>query len=443
MKNTKRYKCTTVKDKKNLQRTLNTFAEQYAYIAIEETNDHAYLFNFFDEFSNFLSPHIVFDKTISSLHLTETSKLLEANKQMFEHKIYQEHLARIIEEFTIYGKAEDKVIEINVLFQKEKESIILLLRDKLEKLSGKKLSERFALKLYTTLKNKILFPVLYSANYSDSKTYKVQPYSTIESIILEHYKYYEEYKWILESREDFSYYYWQIEEEPHNPIILEWHEFMSFMIENKIEDRLLDCARFLGKYIEPFIQTFYPYTLLPNELEKYKKQNHLFCFVSDKNRLHGLKLKQYLECTKSPYIENYRQLGLTHFAINKAISYDDQYEIYKLYCDIVDNNYESVFYFPNPSRQTFTPSAYDEYYYARYGDYPYKEEEEDNEQSEEEDEDESDEASSDPKTYFPSDDTTSDECPFGNIEEEKIEIPAKKPDMVPPPAVYEDDEIPF
>lgn len=210
-------------------------------------------------------------------------------------------------------------------------------------------------------------------------------------------------------------------------------------MENKIEDRLIDCTRFLGKYIEPFIQTIYPNMFLPNELEKYKKQNHLFCFVSDKNRLHGLKLKKYLECTKSPYIENYRQLGLINFAINKAISYDDQYEIYKLYCDIVDNNYESVFYFPNPSRKTHTPSEYDEYYYAKYGDYPERDEDEDNEQSE----DEGDEASSEPKTSFPYEETTSNECPFGDIKEEKIEIPSKKPDNVPPPVDYGDDEIPF
>lgn len=443
MKDTKRYRSTTVKDKKNLQRTLNTFAEQYAYIAIEETNDHAYLFNFFDEFSNFLSPHIVFDKTISPLHLTETDKLLEANKQMFEHKIYQEHLARIIEEFIKRATINDKVIETNVFFQEEKDSIILLLRDRLEKRSGKKLSERFALKLYTTLKNKILFPVLYSANYSDSKTYKVQPYSTIESIILEHYKYYKEYKWILESREDFSYYYWQIEEEPHNPTVLEWHEFMGFMAKNNIEKRLLDSAHFLGKHIEPFMYFPDPDIALPNELEKYQKQNHLFCFVSDKNRLHGLKLKQYLECTKSPYIENYRQLGLIHFAINKAIPFDDQHEIYKLYWDIDEKNYESVLYFPNPSRQTLTPSKHDEYYYAKYGYYPERDKNEADEQSEEEDEDESDEAGSGPKTYFPHDNTTSDECPFGDLEEEKIEIPSKKPDNVPPSVDYGDDEIPF
>lgn len=438
----KRYTSTTVRDKKNLQRTLNTFSEQFKYIAMEILDEPAYQFYFFDNLAAFESEYIVFDKTLAGSDLTDTNKLLEANLGMFEHKLYQAPIEMAIRKLHGLGKLDDKVVTANAFFTKEKETVLSFLHNEIEQTIEKTLSGRFVSKLYSTLRNRVLYPFLYSSDYLASKDYKIKLFdNSIETTIRQHYNLYNEHKWILESKEDFQLYHWQMEEEPNNPIVQEWNQFMGFLFSNKIEKRLLENITFLGAFIDIFIaeiaENEYPKPIL-KYLNRYK-----FCFISQNSTLHSMKLRRYLEFIEHQDAYNYRQIGKIHLAITKLIPDEIQYELHSLYEAIRDNKYKSVFDFSNPSRQTFTPSQYDEYYYARYGYYPKRDKNEADEQSEEEDEDESDEPDSGPKTYFPHDNTTSDEFPFGDLEEEKIETPSKKPDNVPPSVDYGDDKIPF
>lgn len=331
----KRYSTTDVRDRKNWQRTLNTFSEQYNYISMTEKKDQAFRFYFTDKLSQNISEHIIFDKELSSRDLTDTKKLLAANAQMFEHKKYQPYIVKIIMGLQSSIKFNGKIIEANQFFNKSKEAILNHLHVKLEELSGKELTEQFIKKMYTTLKNKTLFPSLYISDSISSKAYRVKHGKSISNIINEHYKYYQEYSWIIHSKSDFEYYFDQSEEEPDNIIAQQWRTFIFFALKDNIEKKLYNSIEFLAEHIEPFCTK----PLDEQEFQFYNQEN-LQIFISDKNNLQGIKLKKFIEAKEKIICFNYRQRGQIHQYINILLPLSEQLEILNSHVGIREYLYD-------------------------------------------------------------------------------------------------------
>ena len=78
-----RYSTTTVRDRKNLQRTMNTFYMKSNYINMKKTILGTYNFTYYTSDKYMDYKNLIYSTDTNLINLSDTDKLLEANATMF------------------------------------------------------------------------------------------------------------------------------------------------------------------------------------------------------------------------------------------------------------------------------------------------------------------------------------------------------------------------
>ena len=158
MKKNKRYKSTSLRDKRSIVRALNTFSQQYEYILCEayeiDLNKESVVFNYEDNKSGYYS-NIVYSATEASIDLADTELIIQAidNLMSINRKLeLKNKLKETVYKRDFQGK--------NTFFNTK--SIELSIAQIEEHVKD----ENFAYRLYNQLKNRIMF--YRSGVYSDN-----------------------------------------------------------------------------------------------------------------------------------------------------------------------------------------------------------------------------------------------------------------------------------
>jgi len=333
-----RYASTTVRHRKNLQRTLNTFSEQYNFITMKPTPIGTYNFTYYMD-DDIGYENLIYRKSLVRNNLKTTTSLLKANAQMFEHKKYQPYIEKIISRTEKYIQAENgETVVINYFFDEDKkDDMINHFHHHLEKLSGKDLTEHFVKKLYTSLKNRASFPIIYDDKHQTSKTNIIKPEKYIQEIIKDYYRDYNEYEWILE--EDFSY--WRSEasrlgdENSVNNEVAEtihaWNRYINELQAEKIDERFYESIDFLGAMIKNF---YTEEPLLEFEEDGIRSEivfdEGFHDFMYDEDYFDGNKLSHFIELKPDKKHQDIKYLGNIYLGLNTNIPKDIQEKIFNL-----------------------------------------------------------------------------------------------------------------
>jgi hypothetical protein len=343
-----RYSTTTVRDRKNLQRTMNTFYMKSNYINMKKTILGTYNFTYYTSDKYMDYKNLIYSTDTNLINLSDTDKLLEANATMFEHKKYQPYIENIINESKVMTKnlCTDELVETNNLLSREEK--IITFHTRLEELSGRKLSERFVKKLYTTLRNKVLFPILYSPEYKTSMNYEIPCETYLETMMKEYYREYNKHKYLLENETKEEFTYWHSEllaledgyEMNSAEIIGEWNDYIHELVRNKTEEHLLKCIKFLGTLIQYFIleDDYWDDELNePIDFPVYRASYLSYYDLPIETLRDGTRrarLKYFIEITTAKPCKDIEHYDLVYVGLNNIIPKDEQIKIFNVYSNL-------------------------------------------------------------------------------------------------------------
>lgn len=330
MQKERRYSQSCVRHRKNFPRTLNKFSEQWDKIDISYQEDKA-TFICYDETSKIYgedNANKVYDKKIAQIKLIDVEYIEEAINSMFEYETYREALQTASDNFIIERIMLDGTVKkVSWLFSKDKEPTIGKLHTHFEEETDKKFSSRFISKLYSSIKNRLMFKPIYldengnyltyfSSQFSDFKpgpTYLNTLIQELETL----------YKVYIENRETFSithaktyaFYFDKRNEgdlfEENSPIAQAWKDQYYFLQTSGLESAYLKSIEVLKRYIKPFTTKERKVINFHTNSKSFKRNLKLHFFTHQEN-------------------ENidFKRIYVQHQALNEVINLEEQQAIY-------------------------------------------------------------------------------------------------------------------
>lgn len=273
-----RYSYTVVRHKKNIQRTLNKLFEHCDVITMYQMESNAWVINRKVNNPKTTNPlkvqklqeltQVIFDRFEYEKTIKDTKALIKVVKGIFEYPQYHSALIQIISSYEETITLQEHNITQNRFFLQDEKTILSELQTELQKIMKTDLSSQFIKRLYSSLHNRIKFPILYATSYEESKasdfstmksSSKKSLYSNyLERLIKNYYEYYKEYAYLISLRKEFNFYFDKNNEGyafPENDnTALEWREKYFFLIKYGIWEKLFECIDQLYKFIEPFLE---------------------------------------------------------------------------------------------------------------------------------------------------------------------------------------------
>ena len=331
---------TTVKHKKNFQRTLNRFAERFNFIDME-VNENARTCTFFCQewLSDILNRdklNIVFDKVAADESMRSYDKVMLAIESMFEHGKFIPLLKQVVEEYadkivSVIDTREHRVTKFLTHRELTLKYIELAL---IRTYPQQDFSERFIVKLYNNIRNRVVFKFLYTDEngaYIDYHESKEGRYGTrsrytkktpaLEQRLREHYDFYLEY-WqffTLKRAKEFAYYLDTSKDGYEFPFdddyVESWRENYRFLSENGIIKSFYESIDFIGQYLEPF----------------GVNHSEVVSLVSEDGRVFESRVQKHLEEHHPDRLNDLKMLTIMYRAIQHVISPEDQVFIMQTY----------------------------------------------------------------------------------------------------------------
>lgn len=334
-----RYNFSVVRHKKNLQRSLNRFAQLHDVVTIYQMESDAWVFHFYnyDELKKITTYNKkieslekeVFNRFEYEINITNPQKIIKAIKGMFEYPNYQSSLIKIIKLYNEEKVIDGHTIVHNNFFLLNQEDIIYELRHQLEKNLKTELSKRFVKQLYTSLHNRIKFPNMYKNSYEESlespyykmrKSKKDTSYSNhFETTIKACYSYYKEYGWLLERLDRFDYY---LDKSLDGDVFAEndehvnsWRDNYKFLQSKNILSTLFQSMDFLATNIEIFSD---------DEMQAVS-------LTAKDGRIYERTVEKYLNDNKLKVPYNFKDMTKIYRALYNNIDFGTQYAIEMAY----------------------------------------------------------------------------------------------------------------
>ena len=334
-----RYNFSVVRHKKNLQRSLNRFAQLHDVVTVYQMESDAWVFHFYNygEIKKSTTHNKntegfekeVFNRFEYEINVVDPHKIVKAIKGMFEYPNYQSSLIEIIKLYNEEKVIDGHTVVHNNFFLLNQEDTIYELGYKLEKNLKTKLSKRFVKQLYTSLHNRIMFPNMYKNSYEESLAspyYKMKKSkkgtsnsSHFETTIKACYSYYKEYGWLLERLDTFDYY---LDKSIDGDVFAEndehvnsWRENYKFLQSKKILSTLFQSMDFLATYIEIFSD---------DEMQPVS-------LTAKDGRVYERTVEKYLNNNKLEVLYNFKDMTKIYRALYNNIDFDTQYAIEMAY----------------------------------------------------------------------------------------------------------------
>jgi hypothetical protein len=343
MQNKHRYSQSSVRHRRNFPRTLNKFSQQWHNIDVSYHEDKA-TFICYDDNSPIYgeeNANRVFNKKVAEIKLIDIEDIAEAIESMFEYETYKNALLKTTEHFVMEKIMMDGTLKkASWLFSKGKDKTLAKFHLHFEEETGKQFSEKFINKLYTTIKNKIMFKPIYldeegqyltyfSSQFSDFKpgpTYLNTLIQELQTL----YKTYTEHRdtFTLTQAQTYAFYLDKRNEgdafEENSPIAQAWKDQYYFLQRSGLEYSYLKSLDVLKRYIKPFTTEDGKVINFQTDSKLFKRNMKLHFFINQEDEKIDLK-----------------RIYVQHQALNEVISLDEQQAIFNThemprFTDLVD-----------------------------------------------------------------------------------------------------------
>jgi len=330
MQKKRRYSQSSVRHRRNFPRTLNKFSEQWHNIDVNYHEDRATFICYDDDSPIFGEDNAikVFDKEVAEIKLIDVHDITEAIESMFEYETYKTALLKTAEHFVMEKVMMDGTLKrASWLFSKGKDETLAKFHLHFEEKTGKQFSEKFIIKLYTTIKNKVMFKPIYldeqgkyltyfSSQFSDFKpgpTYLNTLIQELQSL----YKTYTEHKdtFTLTQAQTYAFYLDKRNEgesfEENSPIAQAWREQYYFLQRSGLERSYLKSLEVLKGYIKPFTTEEGKVVNFQTGSKSFKRNMKLHFFINQENENIDLK-----------------RIYVQYHALSEVISLEEQQAIF-------------------------------------------------------------------------------------------------------------------
>jgi len=331
-KREKRCSTTTVKHKRNFQRSLNRFAENYKGIDVTFNGDDSVTFYCYNEAINptiidINKSNTIYTEHNANIRLKDINCINEAIDSMFEYNKYLTIIKEIIFEYEAKMLFDGTTVYVNKFFTLKKD-IIDVFHDKFESKAGKKFTKRFISKLYTSIKNRIIFKPLYVDEKGDYLTYYSSQHSNYKppsyftsqvTIIKTYYNSYLKYKDMFSDSKAKAFAYYLDESKDGKEFVKdcsiakEWRNRYEFLVTHGIIDEYETNIHLLAEYIKPYTH----------------KNGTVINFIEDGSVFED-GLDTHLESYYKEKKYNLKKLSITHKSLQKVMSISEQDSMFSL-----------------------------------------------------------------------------------------------------------------
>lgn len=311
-KTRKRRSSTIVKDKKHIQRTVNTFMKKASYITMQDYGDKRYEFEYKDEYPPKMQEFLLYNVETYRMKINDTQLLLEKTTDLTEYRPYIEVLKIVINELQ-YIKIVDghdatfnKFLKVYQDVEDDDAMVINKIILTIEDTMNKTISEKLAKMLHTAIKNKILFD-----NVDTTSFHKVD---YLRNELLTQRSFYNKYSWVLDYEDDFYNFrqklnsvkeqYGEHYPEYIDSKVIEWVEFEDVLIENNVIKDLKIIVSRIGKTLAYFYESDFLYTT---------NDGFQANIYSPKGRLRRHLMKVYLKNREPNMPDDKANRIITHF----------------------------------------------------------------------------------------------------------------------------------